>query len=442
MDPQAGLTRIGLPWLIKLRWIACIAQAALVLSAPLILVEALPTSTLLMIVGAVALSNLALLLVVSFPAERGREVQDSGAAASFWSTRGIFLILIADVLALWALLYLTGGASNPFGFFFVLHVALAAILIGERATWAIAGLSVLAYGSLFLFYRPLPELSHGGMEHHHSAHDSFSLHLYGMWAAFAIVSGVLSFFFTRMLRDSQRSEEARKDAEMRALRAEQVAAVTALGATAAHQLNTPLCTISVVAEELASLSSEEVSAERLHKDAGLITRQVEVCRSVLGRLRRASGDREGEMPEELPLEVLAEQVRASFPKEEGDRIRLKNPEQAVSLWAPREALTDALLVLVQNALEASPRSPIILDAARTPSRQCVSVEDHGPGIPAEILGKLGEPFVTTKAQGIGLGLGVFLATCTVERLGGWLRFHSVPGSGTRVDVELPGAMAA
>jgi two-component system sensor histidine kinase RegB len=419
-----------------------VAQAGLVLSAPLFIVEEVPTLALLLIIGAVALSNLLLSFLVPASWGRGLGRQTPKHRSSFWSSHGVFLVLLTDVLALWALLYLTGGASNPFGFFFVLHVALAAILIGERATWAIAGLSVLAYGSLFFFYQPLPELSQGGMEHHHHAHDSFSLHLYGMWGAFAIVAGVLSLFFTRMLREAQLSEKARKEAELRALRAEQVAAVTALGATAAHQLNTPLCTIAVVAEELASLSSEQVSAQQLHKDAGLISRQVEVCKAVLGRLRRASGDREGEMPQELPLEVLAEQVRASFPKEEGDRIRLKHPKESISLWAPREALTDALLVLVQNALEASPGSPIILDAVRTPSRQCVSVEDHGPGIPAEILGKLGEPFVTTKTQGIGLGLGVFLAKCTVERLGGWLRFHSVPGSGTRVDVELPGAIAA
>jgi two-component system sensor histidine kinase RegB len=65
------------------------------------------------------------------------------------------------------------------------------------------------------------------------------------------------------------------------------------------------------------------------------------------------------------------------------------------------------------------------------------ITDQGPGMSAEHLQRVSEPFFTTKPPGKGMGLGVFLAQNVVHRLGGTIQFQSQPGAGTTVIVELP-----
>jgi two-component system sensor histidine kinase RegB len=69
----------------------------------------------------------------------------------------------------------------------------------------------------------------------------------------------------------------------------------------------------------------------------------------------------------------------------------------------------------------------------------IEIHDQGPGMPADVLERAGEPFFTTKGGQGGMGLGLFLARSVVERLGGRLRLSSVPRKGTTAIVELPTA---
>jgi two-component system sensor histidine kinase RegB len=102
------------------------------------------------------------------------------------------------------------------------------------------------------------------------------------------------------------------------------------------------------------------------------------------------------------------------------------------------AFERAVVNLVRNALEASaPAGVVLLRYECRAQRHCIRVADRGKGIPRTLLEHLGEPFVTTKMPGHGLGLGVFTAKTLVERLGGELHVESTEGHGTVVRMEWP-----
>jgi two-component system sensor histidine kinase RegB len=119
-------------------------------------------------------------------------------------------------------------------------------------------------------------------------------------------------------------------------------------------------------------------------------------------------------------------------------VTIAAPSDVHVTW-PRAAVTRALANLVRNGLQASPNGDLVtLDLSSGPNGEVrIAVADHGAGMTTEVASRVGEPFFTTKPEGEGLGLGVFVARSTFERLGGRLDIDSTPGQGTRVDGVLP-----
>ncbi|MCC6952476.1 MAG: HAMP domain-containing histidine kinase [Deltaproteobacteria bacterium] len=411
MQQSRDISNAETAWLVRLRWLAVAGQSVLALGGAQ-LVTGLPVAWLFFVVALIAASNLLLSRVAP-------------------SRVAVGTVIVGDVVALTALLYLSGGANNPFGFFYVVHVALAAILLGERWTWSIAALSALCYGALFFVYVELPELSSHGM--HHTS--SFSLHLQGMWFAFSLVAATLAFFFTRFIRAINAQAEQLREAQERALRSERLAAVTALGANAAHELNTPLGTIRLAAEEMVRALDGQPGS--LAEDARLILSEVRRCSGVLAQLRRDGGEIEGEAPRTIRFADLCTELMERMPLDRRTDVTVDAQSRDVLLSAPIRPLMESLSALVKNALEASPDAPVVLSATRSATHSIVTVTDRGVGIPVEILRRVGEPFFTTKAVGSGLGLGVFLAQSFVEKIGGRLDLSSQPGIGTRVILKFP-----
>ena len=350
-----------------------------------------------------------------------------------FTPRRLGLLLILDTLLLTAMLYFSGGANNPFSVFFIAQVALAAILIGERWTWILALLSSVFYGALFFFYVEIPVLSsHGG----HGGH-SFSIHLQGMWVAFAILAATQAFFFTKIVRALKEREMALRELSIRAERSERLASVTALAANAAHELNTPLSSIKLTAGEIVEKLNRVSGVDAAKSDAALILSEVTRCGAILSRLRQEAGDLEGQIKEEIPLEVIGMDLKKRFYGKGAERIQIDESALNLSLRAPKRPLSEALGALVKNGLEAAPTGAVTIFAKRDKHTQEISVKDSGPGINKEILPRIGEPFFTTKEGGRGLGLGVFLARSLIEKLGGELILQSESGSGTSAIMKFP-----
>jgi two-component system sensor histidine kinase RegB len=397
-------------WLVRMRWGAIVGQLAIILLVELGLGLPLALSWLLPIVALTALTNLGCELWQ----RRGALVADAGIAA----------IMALDYVLLTGLLYAAGGPSNPFSVLYLVHVALAAALLRAGFAWALALLSTALFGLLFL----LP-VRHDAVLHalgmHHASSGDMGLHFQGMWVAFAIAAFAIVHFVTRMRRALARERAAAAQARARALHSEKLASLATLAAGAAHELGTPLSTIAVAAGELERSLREGALHEDALLDVQAMRADLERCKRILAQLAPAAGEITGEAFDELPLPVLMEQALDVLPERE--RVRLSVPEATVEV--PRRALAQALRALIKNALEASAdevRVALSVDGELV----AVEVRDAGPGMSADVLSRVGEPFFTTKATGRGMGLGVVLARALLERLGGELTYRSDGRAGT------------
>jgi two-component system sensor histidine kinase RegB len=417
-----GAQRINFSWLIRLRWGAVIGQLLTIAVVQRILHIALPLVPLLAVVALEAASNLAALLWL----RSRRPVGEAGMA----------LTMALDIVLLTTLLFFTGGPFNPFSFLYLVHIALAAVVLRSTWTWVLVALSLgcsaaLFYGHLFVRLDGAAGAAH--LEH-------MELHLQGMWIAFAVAAGFIVYFVTRVRRALAERETDLAAQRAVALRNERLASLATLAAGAAHELATPLGTIAVAAREL------ERQAERRQPssldDVRLIRAQIERCRSILDHLAADAGESAGEAPVTTTVAQIVDEAVRDLPPRPPVRLELGTLGD-LTLLAPPRALGQALRVLVKNAQEASASgSPVRVQAAPDPRGIRMTVHDVGQGMSPEVLSHAGEPFFTTKPTGRGLGLGLFLARTVVEQLGGGLDLRSVPGRGTTATLVLATASPA
>jgi two-component system sensor histidine kinase RegB len=406
---------ISLEWLVRLRWGAVLGQLATVGAARALLGSEVPLARMLVLVAALAASNAAL------AALRGRTARPAALCGT---------ALTLDTLLLSALLHATGGPYNPFGVLYLVHITLAAVVLGARWTWFLAALSVGCYGLLFFFHRSVEHLDHGGPE--------MNLHLQGMWVAFTVAALLTASFVVKLASALERRDAAIADMRERAARSERLAAVTTLAAGAAHELGTPLATIAVAAKELERRvrALPTVQADLLIEDAALIRSELDRCRAILDRLGADSGQMPGEAPVDLRLDALVAAVVDLFPVQQRARVEVV-PVNGASVRLPRAAFLQVAQSLLRNALDAS-AGAVVLDVGVRQSALRMRVRDQGAGMSAGVLARVGEPFFSTKGPGAGLGLGVFIARSLTDQMGGRLTFESAPGRGTTAQVEIPG----
>jgi len=416
---------INFSWLVRLRWGAVIGQLITVLVVDRVMHIHLPLRPLLTIIATAAISNVA----CAVWARRQQRIEES--------TFG--LVLVADVLLLTGLLYLSGGPFNPFSFLYLVHIALAAVVLSERWTWALAVLSLASFGALFL----LPV--HGTVDHSDaSMHgEHLRMHLEGMWVAFGVAAGFIVYFVQRVTRALAAREAELSEAREIRERNEKFASLVTLAAGAAHELATPLATIAVVSKEL-ERRLQPTAAEGVVEDARLIRSQVERCRQILSQMTADAGETIGEATTVAALgDVLGEAATSSIDPTRV-QIELDPPIGHLEIRVPREALVRALANVINNGLQASPSgAAVVITAEHSGAGLEVKVRDEGAGMSIEVARRVGEPFFTTKPPGEGMGLGMYLTRAVLARLGGSLDFTSELGGGTTVALRLPkGAIGA
>ncbi|NND69269.1 MAG: HAMP domain-containing histidine kinase, partial [Halioglobus sp.] len=210
--------------------------------------------------------------------------------ASLWRTTrpwpvadGEFLAqLLLDVVGWTALMYFTGGANNPFISYYVVPLVVSAAVLPWRYTWLVAGASVLAYSLLLYVYVPFPLFT----PHAHMGHgDATNIHVLGMWFNFLFSAGLITYFVVRMAATLRRQEERAAAAREDRLRNDQIMAVAGLAAGTAHELGTPLSTMTVLVEELQAADS---LPENLRTDCELLAGQLAECKATLARLSRTA----------------------------------------------------------------------------------------------------------------------------------------------------------
>lgn len=404
---------IALPWIVRLRYGLAAAVAILVGAARILLHIELPWMPMLALASGIAASNLLLV--------RG------GRSPLISNSNRVAFAFVLDLLCLTGLLMLSGGPSNPFSLLYLVHITLSATILTKRWTWFLGLLATFCFGLLFLVYRPVPAL-----EMHSHAHG-WSLHLAGMWAAFAVAAFLVAQFSGKISELIRIHEESLHSIQIELARKDRLASLVTLAAGAAHELGTPLGTIAVVAKDLEHYATQYTRDASLAEDCRLIRAEVDRCQAILAEMSLRGAEPIGE----APARITAAGLLLGFADGERVSVEFDSGTREAPLLVPCRAIRQAVAALIKNGLEASqPRGRVRLTARRIDGQLAIEVADRGHGMSADELRRVGEPFFTTKPPGQGMGLGVFLVRALAERVGARLTYTSAPGVGTAATLRL------
>jgi two-component system, sensor histidine kinase RegB len=416
-----GNRRLRLSTLTNTRWLAVLGQLSAVLFVSLVLKFDFPVIPCLVLITVAALLNLA--LTWYFPQNKRL------------NPAGVFAVLIFDVAQLAGLLALTGGLTNPFSILLVVPGIVSAATLQPRYT-ATLGLIALVFASALVFVRlPLPW--YGGVRL-----DIPLVYVSGMWVAVVSTIVFTAIYVYRVAEEARRLSEALAATELVLQREQHMSVLDGLAAAAAHELGTPLATISLVAKEM---DREPMDLANLKDDIALLRTQSDRCREILKRLGTLDATGEDHISR-MTLRALVEEVSAPH-REFGIRIT-PSVEQAigpepVSMRNP--GVIYGLGNLVENAVDFA-REAVDLRMEWTDDKVRIRITDDGPGFAPDVLEHLGEPDLPQsrtddrqRNAGGGLGLGVFIAKTLLERSGATVQFGNAfaAGKGADVIVEWP-----
>ncbi len=331
------------------------------------------------------------------------------------------------MLGLGNIIYWFGGSAlNPFADLFVVYVGLAALVLHRTYVAAAVALALSLYLLLIGF--------HNDISFVHPRVDHEQLEALAHLAHFLLFGSIVAYFSFRLSQTTRNYCEMRARARERDARGESAINLAALAAGTAHEMGTPLTTISVLVSDLRDCSLSEADRRAsLHA----IADAVQACKHSLGDMVTAIGAHQlnetRRMPSRQMLGQLIERFRPMRPNVPLT-VTMECPEHCqIETSAP---LRQALMNLISNAADASP-SGIELRLRCSATETQIDVLDRGPGITPEVLAKLGHAVVTTKPAQVGNGVGVYLANMTITRLGGSLAYIPREGGGTCARVTLP-----
>lgn len=404
--------------LATLRWVAVAGQSAAIALAVHALGLPLASAPLWAGVALLAAFNL-------WAAPRARRLTEA-------SLHETLLHLAVDIANLTWMIAWSGGAMNPFASLFLLPLALAAVALPWRAVVAVLLCCGAGYAASTVLGPPLPH-AHGLLG------DTMSLHLWGM-AANVIVSGaVVAWFLTRLAATLRRRDQELARLREQFARREGIVALATHAAAVAHELNTPLGTLTLMIED--ALGDTPADDAR-RADFELMAALVDECRDRVRQLAQPADGLRAAQPRPLraALEQLVERwqlLRPTVALERADAL----PGDVVVAWdAGVGHLLQALLNNAADASQAAGSSAVELAMRWEQGCLCVSVRDFGAGIASVAGAPPDRLFETSKPDGLGLGLA--LSHATVERLRGTLAMDRADGGGIRVHFELPLQVAA
>lgn len=425
---EFGKSRLRLQTLIRLRWVAIAGQTVAVLLVHYGLGLTLSFAACMAVIVASAFSNVA--LQIYFPPSKRI------------ASRHAMMMLGFDILQLTALLYLTGGLQNPFSLLIVVPVAVSASTQPLRITIPLCALAIACASALILFHLPLP----GTPEHFAQLP---LLYRFGLWSALVCCIVFLATYAWRTAQETRQMSDALAATELLLAREQKLSALDGLAAAAAHELGTPLSTITLVAKELLHELPED---SPWREDLQLLRSQTLRCREILSRLTKNTGETDL-VYSSMSLGHLIEEVIAPFRNfEKRIDVRMVKPqlkngknEAEPAIWR-NPGLIYAMSNLVENAVDYA-HSKVEITADWTKDEITLAIIDDGPGFAPHIFGRLGEPYVTTRprysdSEGSGdsggMGLGFFIAKTLIERSSGALTLDNreFPETGAIVRITL------
>lgn len=339
----------------------------------------------------------------------------------------LFLELLLDVAALTVQLYLSGGATNPFVSLYLLQVILGAVLLEAWSVWSLVAITSLCFVVLTVVNRPL------GMPHHHGE-SAMNLHIQGMFICFVLAACLLVLFLTRITRNLRERDAHLAEVRQQSAEEQHILRMGLLASGAAHELGTPLATLSVILGDWRSMRAVGEDPEFVQELAEMQT-QLDRCKTIVSGILMSSGEARGEGTIRTTIgrfvdDVAAEWRTARAPKS----FEIDCGPDDVPMVSDL-ALKQVIFNLLDNAFEASP-GWIGMNVRLHDGRLVVSVRDRGPGFADDMLDRIGKPYATTK-QRPGAGLGLFLVFNVVRTLGGSIEARNLDEGGAVVTMLLP-----
>lgn len=405
--------RVSQTTLIKIRWVAVAGQAVAILLVHYCLGYTLPLWPALAIVGiSVALNTAAV-----FQGKWRMRLVERDAA----------LYLAYDMAQLLALLFLTGGLMNPFVVLMLAPLTVSATLLSHRSTAMLTGFALGGITLLGMWHYPLPgEMQSVGSPYH-----------IGIWIAMAIAITFTSNYIWQLAADARQVSDALGATQMALEREQRISLLGGLAAAAAHQLGTPLGTITLIAREM----RRDVPADSpMAEDIVLLEQEVNRCRDILTELARRPEPDDGDPFRLMTLPALATAAAETYLHSENRRLAITapdGPENQPLVLRRTPELIHGLGNLIQNALQFA-RNRVEISAEYGPKTVVLKIVDDGPGFPLALLGRLGEPYVSGRGEDSDhMGLGIFIAATLLEHSGAHLSFSNGAQGGAVIAVAWP-----
>jgi two-component system sensor histidine kinase RegB len=413
--PHADAGRRNMDLLLLLRWIAVIGQLATITVVYGVMQIKLPLIALLVAPGllvAINLSSMALLRHRRSPVTNGE----------------LTVALLLDVATLTWQLHQSGGLTNPFASLFLLQVVIGAILLEPASSWgiliaALAALAVLAVNSTPLALPPV------------YAADPFGLYIKGSLVCFALSAILLTLFVARISRNLRDRDAALASIRQRAVEEDHIVRLGLLASGAAHELGTPLSSLSVLIGDWQNMDRFAGDTE-MREDLADMAAAIDRCKTIVSDILMTAGEARGTAPEFTTVRGFIEGIVADW-----NAIRLPGTIELDDRFGEDlpiisdPALRQVIANVVDNAAEVSP-GWIGITARRDDENLILDIADRGPGFAPHILEEFGQPYRSTKGKPGG-GLGLFLLVNMVRKLGGQVSAQNLPECGALIRIVLP-----
>jgi two-component system, sensor histidine kinase RegB len=407
---------VRLDTILRLRWLAVLGQLATIFVVEQALDFELPLIPCLSVIAFSASVNIALQIAFN-PMQR---LQPLHAA-------GLLALMIAE---LDALLFLTGGIDNPFSILVLAPTLIAATALPPRLTLALAAFAAASATALAIWHLPLPWTEENPLV----LPTTYNV---AVWLSTIVAIAVTSLYAFQATEQARKLSDALAAAELVLTREQHLTQLDGLAAAAAHELGTPLSTITLIVRELEK-SLDPATA--IAADIRMLREQTQRCRDILAKLTQLSSA--GAPFDRMRLSALVEEAVAPH-RDFGIAIRVRQtaPGKNEPVTRRNPAVLYGLGNILENAVDFA-RETVEVDAWWDSRNVEIVIADDGPGIAPDILRKIGEPYLSRRPPDSGsggLGLGIFIARTLLERSGAKVSFRNrvFPAHGAIVHVMWP-----
>jgi len=325
------------------------------------------------------------------------------------SDRSAFIFLVIDILQLGALLYLTGGVTNPFVIFLLIPSIFSSSNLSFKTNSLLVILTIFIIFILTFYSLDLPfPIS----EHFHVN----SYYFYSIPIALIIALVFLNYLAMSFGTQSRLRREALAKMEEVMATEHELLSLGGQAAAAAHSLGTPLSTIKIIVHELEKQFKDQ---EDVKKDIELLSSQVERCNEILKKLTLNPVEEDEFIDKDLSMKEIISEIISSF-REISQKKFIYNYDQ----FSNTKKITKSIEIVyglrnfIGNANKFS-KEAIYLNLKSDSEITEITIEDDGNGYPKDVLSKIGEPYLRTKdpveKSKTGLGLGLFIGKTLLEK---------------------------